>query len=191
MRAVTRQVASGEASAWTAERRAKVAALFDGMAAEWHQRRLDPQRTAPLEDAYARGGIVAGGTCLEVASGDGANTEFLAARHDSVVAADLSYEMLRHAAAGVGHRIQVDTSAAAIRSASIDAAVLVNALLFPAEMDRVLAPGGVLVWVNTSGDRTPIHLSADEVEASLPGSWDGVTSEAGRGTWAVFRRLAP
>ena len=61
-------------------------------------------------------------------------------------------------------------------------------LLFPVEIDRVLAPDGVLVWVNTSGEHTPIHLTAAEVERALPGAWDVVASSAGRGTWAVARR---
>ncbi len=189
MRAVTRQVATDpDGSAWTTERRAKVAELFDGMAPEWHRHRLDPQRTAALEDAYERGGIPSGGTCLEVGSGDGANTGFLASHHDLVIAADLSMEMLRHAVADVGFRVRADTSVAPFRSAGIDVVVLVNALLFPAEMARVLSPAGVLVWVNTAGDQTPIHLPADEVEAALPGRWEGVASEAGWGTWSVFRQ---
>jgi hypothetical protein len=51
-----------------------------------------------------------------------------------------------------------------------------------------LTSEGALVWVNTAGDRTPIHLTADDVEAALPGPWDGIASEAGWGTWAVLRR---
>jgi SAM-dependent methyltransferase len=186
MRAVTRQVAFEPATAWTAERRGKVAELFDGLAATWHEHRNDPQRSAALEDAYARGGIPAGGVCLEVGSGDGQNTAFLTAHHDVVVAADLSLEMLRHAPTDVGCRLRADTSATPLRDRSADVGVLVNALLFPAEMARVMAR--TIVWVNTAGDLTPIHLTADDVERALPGSWDAVASEAGWGTWAVFHR---
>lgn len=189
MRLVTRQVAfESGVGGWTAERRAKVAELFDGLAADWHSHRDDPQRTAPLEDAYARGDIPRGGVCLEVGSGDGQNTPFLAAHHEVVIAADLSSEMLRRAPAGVGPRVRADTSATPLRTDGAAVAVLVNALLFPAEMARIAR---VLVWVNTAGDLTPIHLSAEEVERALPGDWDGVASSAGRGTWAVFRRRPP
>lgn len=187
MRAVTRQVAF-DPGGWTAQRRVKVAALFDELAPEWHTHRDDPQRQAPLADAHERGGIVGGGTCLEVGSGDGANTAFLAERHDRVIALDVSFEMLRRAK---GMRVQADAGAAPLADGTVDVAVLVNAFLFPAEMDRVLAPGGLLVWVNTAGDQTPIHLTADEVEAALPGAWDGLGAEAGRGTWSVWRRVAP
>ena len=186
MRIVTRQVAF-EPGGWTAERRAKVAELFDGMASGWHSHRHDPQRTAPLEDAYQRGDIPRGGVCLEVGSGDGQNTAFLATHHDTVVAADLSMEMLRHAPTDVGSRVRADTSATPLRTGGAGVAVLVNALLFPAEMSRV---ADVIVWVNTAGDRTPIHLAADEVAQALPEGWNGVASSAGQGTWAVFRRRA-
>ncbi len=186
MRAVTRQVAF-EPGGWTAERRRKVADLFDGLAPEWHTHRNDPQRGAALEDAYARGAITPGGVCLEVGSGDGANTAFLADHHDTVVAADLSFEMLVRA---TGDRVRADTSATPMPDGSFDAVVLVNALLFPVEMDRVLAPAGVIVWVNTAGDRTPIHLSAAEVEQALPGTWTGMGADAGWGTWSVWRRVS-
>ena len=186
MRKVTRQVAFS--GAWDAERAAKVAELFDGLAPGWKSHLDDPQRTAPLSDAYERGGIPRGGLCLEVASGDGQNTAFLASHHDRVLCADLSMEMLRHAPVDVGHRLRADSGDLPLRPASVDVAVLVNAFLFPAELDRVLAPGGVFVWVNTAGDLTPIHLTTDDVLRALPGTWDGVDAEAGWGTWAVLRR---
>jgi hypothetical protein len=55
-------------------------------------------------------------------------------------------------------------------------------------MDRVLSPRGALVWVNTAGALTPIHLSAAEVVDAMPGDWDAVASDAGWGTWAVLTR---
>ena len=66
--------------------------------------------------------------------------------------------------------------------------MIVNAFLFPAEVDRILRLGGVVVWVNSSGSGTPIYLPADEVAAVLPGEWEGVTSTAGAGLWAVLAR---
>jgi hypothetical protein len=71
-----------------------------------------------------------------------------------------------------------------------EAVVLVNCFLFPQEVDRVLAPDGVVVWVNSSGDQTPIHLPPSDVVAALPGRWQGVESEAGAGLWCVLRRSA-
>ena len=38
-----------------------------------------------------------------------------------------------------------------------------------AEVERVLSRGGAVVWVNSSGEQTPIHLSPEDVRAALPG----------------------
>ena len=186
MRKVTRQVAF-EPGGWTPERAGKVAALFDSLAAEWHTRDHH-HRMAPLADAFARGGPMPVGTCLELGSGAGLVSAWLAARVSSVVAIDLSAGMLRLAPAGPARRVRADAADLPVATGSAATAVLVNMLLFPAEIDRVLVPSGVLIWVNTSGERTPIHLSADDVERAMPGDWDGVTSEAGWGTWTVLRR---
>ncbi len=65
---------------------------------------------------------------------------------------------------------------------------MINMLLFPNEVDRVLAVGGAVVWINTLGDQTPIHLPVEDVALALPGSWHGVSANAGTGFWAVYRR---
>ena len=184
MRAVTRQVAFE--GGWSPERAAKVAALFDGLAPEWHTRHTD-ERQEPLLDALDRG-AVAGGRCLELGSGTGFSTPVLAERFDAVVAVDLAMEMLRRAPARPGARVRADAARLPVPDDSADAVVLVNALLFPHEVDRVLAPGGAVVWVCSLGDRTPIYRPADDVAAALPGEWEGVASAAGSGTWAVLRR---
>jgi SAM-dependent methyltransferase len=125
---------------------------------------------------------------LEPGSGTGLGTGWLAERCDTVVAFDLAHEMLRRAPEGPGHRLRADAGRLPFADGAADAVVLVNAFLFPAEVDRVLAPRGIIVWVNTSGASTPIHLPAEEVEAALPGRWEGVASEAAGGTWALLTR---
>ena len=57
-----------------------------------------------------------------------------------------------------------------------------------AEVDRVLSRDGSLVWVNSSGEQTPIFLDAEDVLRALPGKWTGISSRAGEGTWCVLRR---
>jgi hypothetical protein len=76
-----------------------------------------------------------------------------------------------------------------LRDGSASAAVLINAFLFPAEVERVLSRDGILIWVNSSGAHTPIHLSPDDLLAGLPGAWTGVASQAGEGTWCVMQRV--
>lgn len=187
MRKVTQQVAF-ESDGWGADRTAKVRALFDGLAPEW-QARNTAERGEPLLDALERGGLGRGETrCLELGCGTGAGTGVLAERFRTVVAIDLSSEMLARAPAACAHRVQADASSLPLRSGSVDVAVLVNMLLFPAELDRVLAPDGTVVWVNSLGDATPIHLAAEDVQSALPGRWAGVASEAGWGTWCTLRR---
>lgn len=183
MRRVTQQAAF-EPHTWTPERAAKVAALFDDLAPDWNSRAA-VHRLEPLHDALDRGGAATRGTCLEIGSGTGLGTQVLERHYASVVALDLSIEMLRRSR---GRRVRGDASRLPIRDGAVGTVVLVNALLFPVEVDRVLAEGGSVVWVNTNGDRTPIHLPAADVERALPGEWDGRASEAGWGTWTVLRR---
>lgn len=63
-----------------------------------------------------------------------------------------------------------------------------DALLFPAEIVRVLAPNGVLLWINQLGEDGPLHLPAMDVAHALPGDWQAVEADAGWGSWAVLRR---
>jgi len=191
MRKVTQQVAFDPAG-WTKERAGKVAQLFDAMASGWSER-TSTERQEPLRDALERGGLDglgegALGTCLEIGSGTGSSTGDLTARFERVVCVDLSREMLRHATPTTGLPVNADAARLPVRNEGAACVVLVNALLFPAEIDRALSANGALVWVNSLGDRTPIHLSASDVERALPGAWRGRASEAGWGTWCVLRR---
>lgn len=187
MRKVTRQVAF-EPTGWTPERAGKVTELFNTLAPEWHTR-MNEARQEPLRDALERGGVK-GGLCVEVGSGTGFGTRELVGHFDRILAVDIAMEMLQRAPAAHGSRVCADASALPLENGSADAIVLVNALLFPKEVERVLARDGALVWVNSVGDRTPIHLSADDVELALPGRWRGTASEAGWGTWCVLRRAS-
>ena len=167
MRKVTRQVAF-EPNSWTPERAAKVADLFGTLAPEWHTR-MNAARQEPLRDALERG-EPAPGRCVEIGSGTGFGTTVLAPHFTAVVAIDLAREMLRLAPAEDGARVQADAARLPIANAAASSVALVNALLFPTEVTRVLAPGGTVLWVNSQGDRTPIHLSAEDVVAALPGA---------------------
>lgn len=174
---------------WTPSVAAEVGAYFGSLAPDWEDR-VGPDHLVALHDAIDRGALAARGRCVEVGSGTGAATATLTATFASVVAVDLSVEMLRRAPAA-GSRVAADAARLPVRAASVDAVVLVNALLFPGEVDRVLGPDGAVVWVNTSGDRTPIHLPASEFARALGDRWSVVASAAGRGTWAVAHRRPP
>lgn len=187
MRAMTRRAAGLQAPPWDAGARAEVVALFDGLAPEWHTR-TSPERAQVVADALQRGAVGTGDTALELGSGTGAYSGVLAERFDRVVSVDLSIEMLRLAGAGPGHRVLADGQDLPVPDASVDAVVLVNMFVFPDEVGRVLTHGGCIVWVNSSGESTPIHLMPDEVAEALPGAWDGTWARAGTGLWTVLRR---
>ena len=127
--------------------------------------------------------------CLEVGAGTGNATGDLRAALDLVLSIDLSRHMLS-LATRMGPQVQADASCLPVRTASVSVVALVNMFLFPAEVARVLAVDGVLLWVSTNGEATPIYLSPAEVLESLPGTWDGVSADAGWGTWLSARRAA-
>ena len=183
IRKVTEAVAFDDA--WDVERRDKVRDLFDGMAAEWGSR-FSEEREASILDALDRGGPL-GGKVIELGAGSGLGTARLVERFDDVIALDLSMEMLRHQP-DLAPKVRADASILPFADDAADALVLVNMLLFPAEVDRVLAPGGTIVWINTHGHETPIHLSPEAVVAALPGAWSATAGRAGTGLWATVRR---
>jgi len=183
MREVTETVAFD--AAWDFSRREKVRELFDGMAAEWSSRST-PEREASILDALDRGRL-AGDTVIELGSGTGLGTGHLIERFDDVVALDLSMAMLHHQP-DLAPKVQADASVLPFRDDAADLLVLVNMLLFPAEVDRVLRPGGGLLWINTLGHETPIHLSPEAVVDALPGSWTATAGRAGSGLWAAVQR---
>jgi SAM-dependent methyltransferase len=185
MRELTRSIAI-DPDAWTPGRAAQIASLFDSLASGWRERDV-PERHEALVDALARGGSFPSGWCVEVGSGTGNATADLRAAFHDVASVELSPEMLRLSSVK-GRQIQADAAALPLRTGSAAVVALINMFLFPVEVARVLAEDGVLLWVSTNGDQTPIYLPPTEVLNALPGTWDGITSQAGWGTWLTARR---
>ncbi len=71
--------------------------------------------------------------------------------------------MIERLPAELADRLRLDASCLPVRSGSVGTLVCMNMFLFAGEARRVLRPGGALVWVNSMGSRTPIHLSAERV----------------------------
>lgn len=186
IRRLTRAVAFGEP--WTDDDARRVAEIFDGLAPEWTERQVDPIKAAVVNDALDRGDPHLDGRWLELGSGTGAGTKLLHGRVGAQVSVDLSPGMLAHAPDGLAPKVRADSSQLPFVADTFDAILMINMILFPGEVDRVLRPGGTIVWVNTKGDQTPIHLPPADVERALPGDWRGVSARAGTGVWAVLRR---
>lgn len=186
IRKLTRATAFG--GGWTDDDAERIAEVFDSMAADWSIRNIDPLRAAPILDAIDRGGAPTDARWIELGSGTGAGCVALDGRVDEHISLDLSFQMLSHAPEH-SPRVQADSSQLPLADDSADVVLMINMLLFPDEVDRILRPGGHVVWVNTLGDQTPIHLPPDDVVDALPGAWSGRTSFAGTGLWAVLQRV--
>lgn len=186
MRKLTRAIAFREP--WTTDDADRVAAVFDGLAAAWSEDHVDPDKAAPVLDAIERGEAPLDGRWIELGSGTGAGARLLHGRANQHFCVDLSAQMLAHAP-GLAPKVQADSSQLPFADDTADVVLLINMLLFPDEVDRVLRPRGRVVWVNTVGDQTPIHLPASDVAAALPGEWSGFASHAGRGLWTVLQRV--
>ena len=195
MREVTELVAGGAAGAgtWDGSLVDEVRTLFDSLAPDWTATRDHPTRSAPVLDAVDRGSV-SGRTVLELGAGTCISARDLVGRFDRFVAADLSWGMLSHAVGGAPPLVCTDGSALPLADGVLDVLILQNMFLFAAEVDRCLAPDGCVVWVNSRGPETPIHLSCEAVVASLEAAtgcgWRAVTSTVGEATWAVVRREA-
>ena len=162
-----------------------------GRLEDWSSRDV-PGREAPILDALDRG-LAAAPTAerriaLDVGGADGINSRHLTPVFPEMITLDLSLEMLQRSAGQAPDRVQADGSCLPVPDRSVDAIFLINAFLFPGEVERVLAPNGVLIWVNSRGAATPIGLPAPDVDRALPGAWSGVASSAGWGTWSVHWR---
>lgn len=189
IRKVTRAAALD--NEWTKESATFMRELFDDMAPTWNEGRDNNFKRLPLQDALDRGEVGEPAVILELGSGTGLGTKVLAERFPGRISAmDIALGMLTEAEPNWGARTQADASTLPVLDNAVDMVVLVNALLFPSEIERVLRPNGAVVWVNSLGVNTPIHLSAEDVVLALPGEWGGVASRAGTGTWAVVRRSA-
>jgi hypothetical protein len=189
MREVTRSVAFD--AAWDADRSQSVRGLFDGLAPGWTEGRDTPERALPLVDALERGSVK-GRTALEAGTGTCLFTRELCTRFNLVVAIDLSREMLTNAVTSEAPLVNADASRLPFPDGVVDVVILVNMLLFPTEVERCLSPDGAIVWVSSRAEDTPIHLSAEDVETAMSstptGSWTGISSRAGAGSWCVLRR---
>lgn len=185
-RAFARDLAAGR-RVWDAGTAGFVAARFDELAAEWDSARATG-RDDPLRDALRRGGPLPDGVCLELGSGTGLYTALLRGAFRGVISLDLSGQMLRRAAGRSPWRVRADAGVLPLADGQVAAVAAVDMLLFPAETARVLAPDGVLLWINQLGEDGPLHLPAADVAAALPGEWQGVEADAGWGSWAVLRR---
>ena len=195
MRKITEDVADDPRS-WTPAIAKQVAGFFDEMAAGWAASGNRARGQVVLEDLLTRSELPSG-LVVELGAGTGSGTVLLQQHFEHVLAGDLSAEMLKRLPEELASRLQLDSSALPFATGSVTAVACVNMMLFADEVVRVLTSDGVLIWVNSIGERTPIYLSADRIaralaaqvaDSELGGSFEVTASTAHWGTWAVARR---
>lgn len=173
---------------WSPELAADTVSQYAQLAPLWNDER-GGYRKVPLADALARGGPMPAGLCLEIGAGTGLLTPQLAQVWPEVLSLDLSPDMLARSASP--WRVRADASRLPVPDGSAAAVVLADVPLFATEMLRALREDGVVLWSNALGSDAPHHVPVGTVLAALDQAapaWNAVTSEAGWGLWAVFRR---
>ncbi len=189
MREVTYHLA--ENGTWDSQLVQEVRELFDSLAEEWTATRDNPSRNLPLLDAFKRG-KVQGKIALELGAGTCISARALIPKFQNFIAIDLSLEMLKNVVEGAPPLVCADGSSLPLSNGVLDVLILQNMFLFPKEVSRCITEEGCLVWVNSRGSGTPIHLPVEKVVTSLETAtgyaWNAVCSSLGEATWAVIRR---
>ena len=179
-------------STWTPDLAAFTAEVFDALSTNWVDER-GGYRTAPLIDALDRGHPPTNGRCLEIGSGTGVLTPYLAAVWRELICVDLSLGMMSHQQHTC--QIQADASSLPFTDATFNVIAIGDGPLFAAETARILHQGGALIWSNALGEGAPYFQPIDDIldvltEVAPESSWSAVQSEALWGSWAVIRRAA-
>jgi ubiquinone/menaquinone biosynthesis C-methylase UbiE len=174
-------------------------AYFNKVAPVWDEFRF-PDSFKPLDAALAA--VDPPRRALDVGTGTGAAAFAVARRFPSaeVVGADLAAEMVgeakRKTPLELADRVrfeQVDAERLPYPDESFDLVTLANMIPFFDELDRVLAPGGQLVFAFSGGAETPIYVPFERLRDELArrGFADFAEFAAGRGTSLVARKGSP
>lgn len=169
---------------------------FNKLAPVWDEFRF-PDSFKPLDAALAA--VDPPRLALDVGTGTGAAAFAVARRFPSaeVVGADLAAEMIaeakRKTPLELADRVrfeQVDAERLPYPDESFDLVTLANMIPFFNELERVVAPGGWLVFAFSGGAETPIYVTPQKLRSELGrrGFTDFAEFEAGRGNSLVARK---
>jgi ubiquinone/menaquinone biosynthesis C-methylase UbiE len=170
---------------------------FDAIAEDWDTMR-DPAHLAPYEAALAAVDP-APTRALDLGTGTGQGA-FAIARHfpsAEVVGVDLSEGMLaearRKTPAELAERVLFqsgDASALPFADDSFDLVAHANMIPFFDELERVLAPGGGVVFAFSLGSDTPIYVASERLKSELRrrGFTEIADFTVGKGTALLARK---
>jgi ubiquinone/menaquinone biosynthesis C-methylase UbiE len=177
--------------------RGPLALQFDRLATRWDSIRA-PEHLASVESALA---AVAAppGRALDLGTGTGAAAVAIAQRwpETEVVGVDIARQMVEEARRKLPpelrSRVRFDVADAArlpFPDRSFDLVVLANMIPFFDELERVVAPGGVVVFGFSGGSETPIYVPSDRLRTELErrGFTHFAEFSAGRGTALLARK---
>jgi ubiquinone/menaquinone biosynthesis C-methylase UbiE len=170
---------------------------FNRIAPAWDQRR-SPEAFAPLEAALDALDFDPK-RVLDLGTGTGRAAFLVARRYPDadVVGVDLAEDMLVEARkltpSELADRVrfeQADAERLSYRDGSFDLVSLANMIPFFAELARVTAPGGAVVFSFSAGPETPIYVSPEVLRARLAehGFSEFADFAAGNGTALSARR---
>jgi SAM-dependent methyltransferase len=172
---------------------------FDALAPRWDALR-DPDHLAPYELALES--VDPPRRALDVGTGTGAGAFSIARRFTDaeVVGVDLSERMLdearRKTPTNLSDRVRFDAADASklpFEDGSFDLVALANMIPFVDELERVLAPGGQVLFAFSVGAATPIYVAPDRLRSELEprGFTDFAEFAAGKGTALLARKSDP
>ena len=170
---------------------------FNRIAPAWDQRR-SPEAFAPLEAALDALDFDPK-RVLDLGTGTGRAAFLVARRYPDadVVGVDLAEDMLVEARkltpSELASRVrfeQADAERLSYRDGSFDLVSLANMIPFFAELARVTAPGGAVVFSFSAGPETPIYVPPEVLRARLAehGFSEFADFAAGNGTALSARR---
>jgi SAM-dependent methyltransferase len=170
--------------------------MFDRIAPVWDQNR-SPEAFAPVEAALER--VDTPRRALDLGTGTGSVAFEVASRFPEaeVVGADLAPAMLVEARRKMPPELEgrvrfdeADAERLPYPDEWFDLVTLGNMIPFFDELDRVVAPGGSVVFAWSGGAETPIYVAPDVLRRELErrGYSDFSEIAAGRGTGLVARK---
>jgi SAM-dependent methyltransferase len=173
---------------------------FDRLAPQWDEMRAGADAYAPYEVALEEVEPPPK-RALDLGTGTGGAAFLIARRFPEaeVVGADLAEQMIGQARQktpeDLRHRVRfevADASKLSYADASFDLVGLSNMIPFFDELDRVLAPGGLLIVAFSGGAGTPIYVGPERLRAELGrrGFSDFADFSTDPGTALLARKVA-
>lgn len=161
---------------------------YADMADEWPQwARSQPWYDHPVRVGLRHAALAP--WAVEVGCGSGEATGALAESIGLVVASDINTAMVRLAPPLAGACYVVsDVRSLPLRDASVPLLVGLNAVPHIKEFNRVIAPGGQLLWCTSFGPGTPLHVEPERLRGLLGAAWVGEAGRAGHGEWMLLTR---